>query len=99
MNLDVNMVTMETMSASLLDHAMEEEVVVQNALKLLPARNETVAGDNLDKSGPRKRTSSRTRRESASKSQVQRRDRRRRAGRVGKVKEETDQQKPWGYYV
>ena len=85
MNLDVNMVTMETMSASLLDHAMEEEVVVQNALKLLPARrDETVSGDNLDKSGPRKRTSSKTRRESASKSQVQRRDRRRRAGRVGK---------------
>ena len=39
-NLEVNMVTMETMSASLLDHAMEEEVVVQHSVNPLPVKAE-----------------------------------------------------------
>ena len=84
MDLDVNMVTMETMSASLLDHAMEEEVVVQHNVKHPSVKVEDMglkavgSCENLHKSVSRSETPSKTGRQIATR--AQRRGRRRKAG-------------------
>ena len=86
-NLEVNMVTMETMSASLLDHAMEEEVVIQSDVYRPPVEAEnnhpgTVECDRnvSEESGSRLEVPLKN----AARAQLQRRGRRRRAAGVRK---------------
>ena len=79
-NLEVNMVTMETMSASLLDHAMEEEVVVQHSVNPLPLKEEETNPEAADESGSRLEVPLKN----AARAQLQRRGRRRKAAGVRK---------------
>ena len=77
MNLEVNMVTMETMSASLLDHAMEEEVVIQHDANLRPGQTDRNMHEEsrLRLQVPLKKN--------AARAQLQRRGRRRKAAGPG----------------